>query len=53
MQAAGGGDSGGGLMTMAYATVNKADAWTKLNSMGGVEGGNSKTNTLYWAATRP
>jgi len=53
MQAAGGGDSWGGLMTMAYATVNKADAWTKLNSMGGVEGGNSKTNTLYWAATRP
>ena len=53
MQAAGGGDSWGGLMTMAYATVNKADAWTKLSAMGGVEGGNSKTNTLYWAATRP
>jgi len=53
MQAAGGGDSWGGLMTMAYATVNKADAWTKLNAMNGVEGGNSKTNTLYWAATRP
>ena len=53
MQAAGGGDSWGGLMTMAYASVNKADAWTRLNAMGGVEGGNSKTNTLYWAATRP
>jgi endo-1,3(4)-beta-glucanase len=52
MQAAGGGDSWGRLMTMAYATVNKADAWTKLNAMGGVEGGNSKSNTLYWAATR-
>jgi len=53
MQAAGGGDSWGGLMTMAYATVNKADAYTKLSAMGGVEGGNSRTNTLYWAATRP
>ena len=53
MQAAGGGDSWGGLMTMAYATVDKAAAWTKLSAMGGVEGGNSKTNTLYWTATRP
>jgi endo-1,3(4)-beta-glucanase len=53
MQAAGGGDSWGGLMNMAHATVDKASAWTALTAMGGVEGGNSKTNTLYWVATRP
>ncbi len=53
MQAAGGGDSWGGLMTMAHAIVDKAGAWTALNAMTGVEAGNSKTNTLYWAATRP
>ncbi len=52
MQAAGGGDSWGGLMNMAHAIVDKAGAWNALNAMGGVEGGNSKTNTLYWAATR-
>ncbi len=53
MQAAGGGDSWGGLMAMAHATVDKASAWTALTAMTGVDGGNSKTNTLYWVATRP
>lgn len=53
MQAAGGGDSWGGLMSMAYATVNKGEAWNRLVNAGGVEGGNSRTNTLYFVATRP
>lgn len=53
MQAAGGGDSWGGLMSMAYATVNKGEAWNRLVNAGGVEGGNSKTNTLYFVASRP
>jgi endo-1,3(4)-beta-glucanase len=37
---------------MAQAVVDKAAAWNNVNSLNGWDNGNSKTNTLYWVATR-
>jgi len=53
MQAAGGSDEWRGLLTMAHAVTDSASAWTEVNGMTKIEGGNSKTNMLYWVATRP
>jgi endo-1,3(4)-beta-glucanase len=41
-----------GFIYMAQAVVDKAAAWNNVNSLNGWDNGNSKTNTLYWVATR-
>lgn len=53
MQAAGGSDDWKGLMVMAHAITDKAGAYSALTALNGIESGNSRTNMLYWAATRP
>jgi len=53
MQAAGGSDDWKGLMTMAHAVVDRASAYDALTALNGIESGNSRSNMLYWAATRP
>jgi endo-1,3(4)-beta-glucanase len=45
-------DGWGGLMHMTHAIIDKQTAWTELTTAG-VEAGNSRTNMLYWGATRP
>jgi len=52
LMGAAGGDGWGGLIYMTHAVIDPADAWNELVT-GGVEVGNSRTNMLYWAATRP
>jgi len=47
-----GDDGWGGLISMTHAIIDPADAWTDLTTAG-VEVGNSRTNMLYWGATRP
>ena len=53
MEAAGGTDDWKGLMVMAHAIVDPAGAYSSLTALNGIEAGNSRTNMLYWAATRP
>jgi endo-1,3(4)-beta-glucanase len=52
LQAALSGDGWGSLIDMTHAIIDPADAWTELTT-DTVEVGNSRTNMLYWAATRP
>ena len=47
------GDGWLGFLYMAHAQIDPADAWTESNTMTGYDDGNSKTNTLWWAASRP
>ena len=42
-----------GFIFMAHAVIDKNAAWTEVNSLKGFDDGNTKTNTLYWVATRP
>jgi endo-1,3(4)-beta-glucanase len=42
-----------GLLYMVRATTDREAAWTTVTSMTAVEDGNSRTNTLWWVATRP
>jgi endoglucanase Acf2 len=52
LQAAVSGDGWGSLIDMTHAIIDPADAWAELTT-DTVEVGNSRTNMLYWAATRP
>ena len=38
---------------MAHAVIDKNVAWNEVNTLTSYDDGNSKTNTLYWVATRP
>ena len=38
---------------MAHAIIDKISAWNEVNTLNEFDSGNSKTNTLYWVATRP
>ena len=40
------------LVTMAHATIDPVTAWTELQAVTGFDDGNSRTNALWWAATR-
>jgi endo-1,3(4)-beta-glucanase len=52
--AAAGADQGWkGFLYMAHGTTDRAAAWTEVNTLTGFDNGNSKTNTLWWVATRP
>jgi hypothetical protein len=42
-----------GYMYMAQAIVDPDSAWESLTALNIFDSGNSKTNALYWAATRP
>ena len=52
--AAAGADQGWkGFLYMAHGTIDRAAAWTEVNTLTDFDDGNSKTNTLWWVATRP
>lgn len=36
-----------------HAVIDKATAWTEVQSLTGYDDGNTETNMLYWVATRP
>jgi endo-1,3(4)-beta-glucanase len=40
------------LLTMAHATIDPTAAWTELQAVTSFDDGNSRTNALWWAATR-
>ena len=42
-----------GFIYMAHAVIDKNVAWNEVNTLTSYDDGNSKTNTLYWVATRP
>jgi endo-1,3(4)-beta-glucanase len=42
-----------GLLYMAHAVTAREAAWTEVNALTAWDDGNSKTNTLWWVATRP
>ena len=41
-----------GYMTMAHAILDSEAAWTEAQQLAGWDDGNTRTNTLYWIATR-
>jgi endo-1,3(4)-beta-glucanase len=41
------------LLYMAHATTGREAAWTEVFPLTAVEEGNSRTNTLWWVASRP
>jgi endo-1,3(4)-beta-glucanase len=42
-----------GFLYMAHAVVDRSAAWAEVNTLTGWDDGNSKTNALWWVATRP
>jgi endo-1,3(4)-beta-glucanase len=38
---------------MAHAILDPAAAWNEVQTLRGFDDGNTKTNTLWWIATRP
>lgn len=42
-----------GFLYMAHAVIDPNTAWSEGQSLTGYDDGNTKTNTLYWLATRP
>lgn len=42
-----------GFVFMTQAIISKEAAWNNAQTLTGYDNGNSKTNTLYWIATRP
>jgi endo-1,3(4)-beta-glucanase len=51
--ASGASDGWAGFLHLAHAVVDPDAAWTAINALGGFDDGNSKTNSLYFIATRP
>jgi endo-1,3(4)-beta-glucanase len=47
------GDDWKGFILMAHAIIAPQTAWTEVQSLQYYDSGNSKTNVLYWVATRP
>ncbi|MDB4938188.1 MAG: uncharacterized protein JWP87_5160 [Labilithrix sp.] len=43
----------GGILTMSHAVIDKDAAWAEMNRFTAYDDGNSRTNALYWIATRP
>jgi endo-1,3(4)-beta-glucanase len=46
------GESWRGLVHMAHAIVDPAAAWAEVSALQTFDDGNSRTNALYWVATR-
>jgi endo-1,3(4)-beta-glucanase len=42
-----------GLLDMAHATIDTTAAWTAVTGLTAWDDGNSRTNTLWWVASRP
>ena len=42
-----------GFIVMAHAIIDPATAWQEAQALIGYDDGNTRTNTLYWIATRP
>lgn len=42
-----------GILTMSHAVIDKDAAWTEMGRYSAFDDGNSRTNSLYWIATRP
>ena len=42
-----------GLLYMGHAAAAPAAAWAEVNALTGFDDGNSRTNALWWVATRP
>jgi len=42
-----------GFVHMALAIIDKQEGWNQIQTLRAYDGGNSKTNALWWAATRP
>lgn len=42
-----------GFLQMSHAIVDRNAAWTEVNALTAFDDGNSKTNALWWVATRP
>jgi len=42
-----------GFLHMAHATTAPAAAWAEVDALTGYDDGNSRTNALWWVATRP
>ena len=42
-----------GFIYMAHAVINAPAAWIEAGTLAGYDDGNTRTNTLYWIATRP
>jgi endo-1,3(4)-beta-glucanase len=38
---------------MAHGIVDRPAAWTEVNALSAFDDGNSRTNALWWVATRP
>jgi endo-1,3(4)-beta-glucanase len=47
------GEGWKGYVFMDHAIIDKEAAWTEVQTLRWYDNGNSKTNTLYWVATRP
>ena len=42
-----------GFIVMGRAVIDKQAAWEEAKGLMAFDDGNSRTNTLYWIATRP
>ena len=42
-----------GYIIMAHAIIDKEAAWNEALQLTSYDNGNTKSNTLYWIATRP
>jgi endo-1,3(4)-beta-glucanase len=51
--AAGAGQDWAGLLYMAHATIAREAAWSEVLPLTAYDDGNSRTNTLWWVASRP
>ena len=47
------GEGWKGFIYMAHAVIDPDAAWSEAATLTGYDDGNTKTNTLYWLATRP
>ena len=47
------GEGWKGFIYMAHAVIDPDAAWSECQTLNGYDDGNTKTNTLYWLATRP
>ena len=47
------GEGWKGFIHMAHAVIDPIAAWWQADELTGYDDGNTKTNTLYWLATRP
>ena len=47
------GEGWKGFIYMAHAVIDPETAWSEAAQLNGYDDGNTKTNTLYWLATRP